>query len=64
MVPLFGDMRLIRNDIIHNRGIASRNKSGRCEVLKWFVEGEVIRIASHHIDDFVRKFRSTPFELP
>ena len=46
-VPLFGDLRLLRHDILHCRGIATAENSGRCEVLQpWFVIGQPIHIGT------------------
>ena len=51
-VPIFGDLRLIRNDIVHNRGIASDSMQ-RCEVLRWFSSGDSIRLTSEHLREFM-----------
>ena len=39
----FGDMRLIRNDILHNKGIATPRLSN-CKILKWFKANDPILI--------------------
>ena len=44
-VPVFGDVRHIRNSIIHHRGIALPEVE-RCEVLKWFKEGDQISVST------------------
>ena len=51
----FGDFRLIRNDLIHNNGVASERYSGRCKVLKWFKPGEHIVMGMHHVLDFLNQ---------
>ncbi|WP_226367831.1 hypothetical protein [Pseudonocardia sp. ICBG162] len=38
--PVLGDLRHMRNDIVHHRGVATQKNSGRCEQLKWFKAGE------------------------
>jgi hypothetical protein len=43
--PVFGDIRLIRNSIIHHREIALADIE-RCEVLRWFSKGEGIAIST------------------
>ena len=43
--PVFGDIRLIRNSIVHHRGIAL-DEIERCEVLRWFREGAQISIST------------------
>ncbi len=56
VVPLFGDLRLLRHDILHCRGIATAENSGRCEVLQhWFAVGEKIQIRVEHHLDFVTR---------
>jgi hypothetical protein len=57
--PAFGDLRHIRNDIIHGHGIASEAETGRCEMLRWFTVGETIAIGAVHIAEFTR---SVPWE--
>ncbi|QZY43941.1 hypothetical protein [Mycolicibacterium austroafricanum] len=41
-VPLFGDIRRIRNDFIHNKGIV--DEASETEVLTWFTEGKAAAI--------------------
>src|SRR5690348_13635332 len=36
-IPLFGDLRLLRNDVVHHHGIATDRNSGKCEVLGHWV---------------------------
>ena len=50
-----GDFRLIRNDLIHNNGVASVKHSGRCKVLKWFKPGERIILEMRHVLDFLNQ---------
>jgi hypothetical protein len=47
--PYFGDINKMRNDIVHHGGIATERNSGRCEVLRWFSEGEVIDVRPVHV---------------
>jgi hypothetical protein len=55
MVQLFGDLRLLRNDIAHSRGIATRPNAGRAEMLKhWIMVGEVILIRGEEVAEFLR----------
>ena len=32
----FGDLKHVRNDLLHHNGVASADHGGRCKVLKWF----------------------------
>ena len=48
-----GDFRLIRDDLIHNGGVASEQKTGKCVVLKWFEPGDRIILGMCHVFDFL-----------
>jgi hypothetical protein len=50
-----GDLRRMRNDILHGRGIASREHTGQCVSLRWFDIGDPIRVTSDHIYEFHKK---------
>jgi hypothetical protein len=51
--PVLGDLRHLRNDVIHHRGVATAHNTGRCTVLgHWFAEGEVIRLRDEHFVEF------------
>jgi hypothetical protein len=52
-VAVFGDLRRIRNDIIHNGGTASEEWTGKCRVLRWFVPGHAIAIKAKHVAEFM-----------
>jgi hypothetical protein len=54
--PLIGDLRLIRNDVIHHRGVATSTNTGRCKVLQWFQPGETIILRGQHFEEFIRIF--------
>ncbi len=53
VVPLFGDLRLLRHDVLHCRGIATSDHAGRCQLLRWFQVGDEIQIRGDHHLDFV-----------
>jgi hypothetical protein len=56
--PLMGDLRLLRNDVIHHRGVASRPNVGNCTVLNhWFKPGEDIALNAAHVNEFVVRLR-------
>lgn len=40
--PVIGDLRLLRNDVIHHGGIATPNNTGRCRMLTRFAPEERI----------------------
>jgi hypothetical protein len=55
--PLLGDLRHIRNDILHCQGIATAEHSGRCEVLgDWVRVGDEITIRGSHVAEFMERF--------
>lgn len=64
-VSVFGDLRLMRHDIVHNGSVATDKYSGRCEALKWFPSGEHMAITAEHIHEFVDRVPWTYFrDLP
>ena len=54
---LFGDIRLIRIAILHHGGIAGKEIE-KCTLLKWFKEGDEIRIDEDKMYDLIFKLRS------
>lgn len=50
---VLGDLNKMRNDIVHNKRIASREKTGKCELLRWFDVGEAIVLDMRHVLDFL-----------
>jgi hypothetical protein len=53
--PAMGDMNKLRNDIVHHRGIASKDGGGRCQN-RWFDPGEPIHVMPVHIVQFMDYF--------
>ncbi|MCW2811536.1 MAG: hypothetical protein JWP61_1994, partial [Friedmanniella sp.] len=52
-VPLLGDLRRLRHDIVHNKGVASPQWTGKCAVLtKWFSAEERIVLRGSHYANF------------
>lgn len=49
-----GDLRRIRNDLIHN-GEATEGQCGKCLILKWFDLGEVPILRLRHVFDFLNQ---------
>jgi hypothetical protein len=53
MCDPMGDLRHLRNDISHNKGIATSEHSGRCTILRdWFIIGTCIDIDISHPSRF------------
>ena len=51
--PVLGDLRHLRNDVVHHRGTATSHNTGRCVVLgHWFAAGDVIRLRDEHLVEF------------
>lgn len=51
-VPLFNDIRFLRDSITHHQGIAI-SRVDRCEILEWFKEGEPIRITKDMFEQMI-----------
>lgn len=44
VIPLFGDLRRLRHDVVHHLGTATAKWSGRCELLPALAENEQIEV--------------------
>jgi hypothetical protein len=53
--PFFGELAKIRNDFIHNGGIAKR-ATANCQILSWFSEGQQMFLTSPMYVDVVRSW--------
>ncbi len=63
-LPPFGDLRLFRHDIVHHRGVATAENSGRCEVFTdWFQPGETMYFDTYKVAEFMRAVQVAE-ELP
>ena len=51
---IFGDLRIIRNSILHHSGIALDDVN-RCKVLKWFKAGDKIMVDRPRLRDLVTR---------
>jgi hypothetical protein len=48
-----GDLRRLRHDITHGKGIATRRESGKCKLLTdWFTIGQYINVDILHASRF------------
>lgn len=50
--PIMGDLRFFRQSIIHHQGIALKNVE-KCEILKWYKEGDEIFIDKVKLEEIV-----------
>lgn len=58
--PVLGDLRRLRNDVVHHRGVVSAGNAGGCEVLRWFAPGDRIRLDAQHFQEFMDVFPWEP----
>jgi hypothetical protein len=55
--PVLGDLRHLRNDVVHHHGIATAENTGKCLVLRhWVAVGDPIRLSGEHFDELMRIF--------
>ncbi len=50
-----GDLRHIRNDLLHNDGTARARHCGKCSTLEWFKAGERMIFGTRHVLDFLNQ---------
>ena len=50
-----GDLRRIRNDLVHKGAVASADGAGKCTVLTWFKPGEIMVLGMRHVLDFLNQ---------
>ena len=48
-----GDLRRLRNDLVHKKAVATREGSGKCVVLKWFKPDDPMIFRMWHVFDFL-----------
>jgi hypothetical protein len=61
-VPVLGDIRLLRNDIVHHNAVATP-RIAKCEVLKWFAPGDHIQLNAERVDSAVLAIRAAIGDL-
>lgn len=52
---VLGDFQHIRNDLVHNKGVAKTAAMDKCEELKWFCEDEPITLGIFLVLDFLHR---------
>ena len=50
-----GDLRHIRNDLVHRAAVASADETGKCKILSWFQLGETMVLGMRHVLDFLNQ---------
>lgn len=58
LLPLLGDLRLLRHNVIHHRGVVTCDTPRRLEVLRGFVEGETIALSELEAEQLVRRVKA------
>jgi excisionase family DNA binding protein len=56
-LDIMGDQRLLRNSIVHHRGIALKEVE-RCVILTWFRECDEIKLTPDHFESIVSRTKS------
>jgi hypothetical protein len=55
MFPLFGDLRHLRNDVVHHGGIATGKNAGKCKFFgNWLSAGDEILLTADALGSFLR----------
>ncbi len=57
--PILGDLRLIRNDVVHKRGIATSEWTERCSTVRWFSVGDDVFIDNWMVTEVMDAFGLT-----
>jgi hypothetical protein len=57
-VPLVGDLRRLRNDIVHGRGRISKETAAKLEVMTHFKEGDEILLGQDAVRTLVQSLKS------
>lgn len=67
-LSVMGDFQKVRNDLVHNRGLAIKSARNKCEELKQFSAGEPITLDMFFVLDFLHRLgclsRSLHFVKP
>lgn len=56
-LDVMGDLRWLRNSIVHHRGIALKDVE-KCKLLKWFREGDDMLISPEHFEQLIPVLRT------
>lgn len=62
-IPLFGDIRLLRRDVIHHQGVITKDTATKLSVLAGFHEGNEITFTDRDIETLVRNIKAAMDEL-
>ena len=62
-IPLFGDIRLLRCDVIHHRGVVTKETATKLSILTGFSEGLEIVLTEADVETLIRKIKAAMDEL-
>lgn len=62
-IPLLGDLRLLRRDVIHHQGFVTKDTATKLSVLAGFQEGAEINFTDEDIEALIRRIKAAMDEL-
>ena len=62
-VPFIGDLRLLRQDVIHHKGVVRAETIKKLEVLRDFMQGSAITLSGQQVEDLVVGLKSALDDL-
>lgn len=62
-IPLFGDIRLLRQDVIHHRAIITKDTKKKLSGFTGLLEGKEINLTEGEVEAFVRDIKAAMDEL-
>jgi hypothetical protein len=62
-IPLFGDIKMLRRDVIHHRGEVTNETATKLSVLAGFSEGKEIVLTDTDVEALIRKIKAAINEL-
>ena len=62
-IPLFGDIRALRRDVIHHHGVVTKETAAKLSVLAGFHEGKEITLTEGDVEALIRSIKAAMDEL-
>jgi predicted nucleotidyltransferase len=63
IVPIIGDLRMLRNDIIHHQSIITKETISKLKVINKFKEGEEIRLLEKEVENLVAELKKAVYTI-
>ena len=57
-IPLFGDIRALRRDVIHHHGVVTKETAAKLSVLAGFHEGKEITLTEGDVEALIRSIKA------